>query len=311
MASDPLVIWRLTDGKPGHMQQSLGLVRALQAITPCEILDIDVVRQPIGMLDVVLRRFPGGFMKRRPHLVVGAGHATHFGLVAAKRVTEAFTVVLMKSSLPLRLFDLAVVPEHDEVQAGPRVITTRGVLNPMQAGIKQSGSVLVLLGGESKHAGWSDDAVLQQLEIIAASLPEPARLMIANSRRTPEALGKVLFERYGQRFQSWDACPQGWLVDTLAVTDSVWVTEDSVSMVYEALTAGCRVGLLTLPTPRRESRVMRGVAQLVGDGVVTRFNDWYSGQHALERPPEFNEAKRVAELVLRAMRRGGRNEDGS
>jgi hypothetical protein len=73
MASDPLVIWRLTDGKPGHMQQSLGLVRALQAITPCEILDIDVVRQPIGMLDVVLRRFPGGFMKRRPHLVVGAG----------------------------------------------------------------------------------------------------------------------------------------------------------------------------------------------------------------------------------------------
>ena len=23
--SEPLVIWRLTDGKPGHMQQTLGL----------------------------------------------------------------------------------------------------------------------------------------------------------------------------------------------------------------------------------------------------------------------------------------------
>jgi mitochondrial fission protein ELM1 len=95
---------------------------------------------------------------------------------------------------------------------------------------------------------------------LRASLPEPARLMIANSRRTPEALGKVLFERYGQRFQSWDACPQGWLVDTLAVTDSVWVTEDSVSMVYEALTAGlpCRLAHVADPSAREPGHAWRG-----------------------------------------------------
>lgn len=303
MTSEPLVIWRLTDGKPGHMQQSLGLVRALQAVVPCEILDIDVASQSVGLLDVLLRRFPGGFMKRRPHLVVGAGHATHFGLIAAKRVTGAFTVVLMKPSLPQFLFDLAVVPEHDEVPAGPRVITTRGVLNPMQPGVKQAGSVLVLLGGESKHAGWDDAAVLQQLEIVAASVPDSGRLRIADSRRTPDSLSKVLFERYGKRFQSWDACPSGWLGDTLAMTESVWVTEDSVSMVFEALTAGCRVGLLKLPAADESSRVMRGVQRLVSEGVATRFNDWYSGQHALEAPPAFNEAERVAALVLLALRK--------
>lgn len=303
MTSEPLVIWRLIDGKPGHMQQSLGLVRALQALVPCEVLDIDVTSTPIGMLDVVLRRFPGGFMKRRPQLVIGAGHATHFGLIAAKRVTGAFTVVLMKPSLPQFLFDLAIVPEHDDVPLGPRIITTKGVLNPMQAGAKLEGSVLVLLGGESKHAGWSNDTVLQQLDIIAASVKETSRLVIADSRRTPESLNRLLRESYGKRFQAWNSCPPGWLADTLAVTESVWVTEDSVSMVYEALTAGCCVGLLKLPAAT-EGRVMRGVQRLVSEGVVTRFDDWYSGQHALGKPPVFNESQRVAALILRALRRG-------
>lgn len=305
MSTEPLIIWRLIDGKPGHMQQSLGLVRALQAQVPCEVLDIDISRQPVGLMDVLLRRFPGGFMKRRPHLVIGAGHATHFGLLAAKRVTGAFTVVLMKPSLPQFLFDLVVVPEHDEVPVGPRVITTRGVLNPMRPGTKKPGSVVMLLGGESKHAGWDDAAVLQQVEIVAASVPDRLQLTVADSRRTPDSLSRILHERYGERFQAWDACPPGWLADTLAVTETAWVTEDSVSMVYEALTAGCRVGLLRLPEAQVDSRVMRGVACLVDDGVVTRFNDWYTGQHGLEAPPSFNESARVAELVLRALGRGG------
>lgn len=303
MSTEPLIIWRLIDGKPGHMQQSLGLVRALQAQVPCEIIDINVASQPVGLMDVLLRRFPGGFMKRRPHLVVGAGHATHFGLLAAKRVTGAFAVVLMKPSLPQFLFDLVVVPEHDEVPAGSRVITTRGVLNPMRPSIKQPGSVVMLLGGESKHAGWDDAAVLQQVEIVAASVPERSQLTVADSRRTPDSLSRTLHERYGERFQAWDACPPGWLADTLAVTETVWVTEDSVSMVYEALTAGCRVGLLRLPEAQADSRVMRGVGRLVDDGIVTRFHDWYSGQHGLSVPPAFNEAERVAALVIREMRR--------
>lgn len=299
MTSETLVVWRLIDGKPGHMQQSLGLVRALQARVPCEVLDFDVASQPVGLLDVFLRRFPGGFMKRRPHLIIGAGHATHFGLIAARRVTGAFTVVLMKPSLPQFLFDLVVVPEHDEVPPGPHVITTRGVLNPMRPGVKKAGSVLVLLGGESKHAGWDDAAVLQQIEIVSASVPDASRLVIADSRRTPDSLSRVLFERYGSRYQAWDACPPGWLAETLAVTESVWVTEDSVSMVYEALTSGCRVGLFKLPAASGESRVMRGVERLVSDGVVTRFSDWHSGQHPLEMPPAFNEAERVAALLLK------------
>ncbi|MDP2226986.1 MAG: ELM1/GtrOC1 family putative glycosyltransferase [Moraxellaceae bacterium] len=296
--SDALVIWRLTDGKPGHMQQSLGLVQALQRLTPIEVLDIDVAAHPVGFLDLLLRRFPGGFMQRRPKFIIGAGHATHLGLLAAKRITGASVVVLMKPSLPAFLFDHIVVPEHDGVAASDRIMVTRGVLNPMRPGEKVPASLLVLVGGESKHASWDDVAILKQVDVLVSAQKPGAAWRIADSRRTPESLSAELLRRYGERFQRWQDCPPGWLAQKLAVTETVWVSEDSVSMVYEALTAGCRVGMLALPGVVAGSRVVQGVQQLVNSGVVTRFNDWYSGQHVLVVPPVLNEADRVAKSLL-------------
>jgi mitochondrial fission protein ELM1 len=42
-----------------------------------------------------------------------------------------------------------------------------------------------------------------------------------------------------------------WLPTQLARADQAWVTADSVSMVYEALTAGAAVGVLDVPRPRQ------------------------------------------------------------
>ena len=192
--SEPLVIWRLTDGKPGHMQQSLGLVRALSALLPCEVTDIDVAALPVGVVDVLLRRFPPGLTLKRPDLIVGAGHATHFALLAARRVAGGRAIVLMKPSLPYFLFDMVIAPEHDGLPSGPRVINTLGVLNPMQPGEKKADSLLVLLGGPSKHVRWSDEAVLAQLDAVVAAQKPGCSWRVADSRRTPDSLRTALRE---------------------------------------------------------------------------------------------------------------------
>lgn len=299
--SEPLVIWRLSDGKPGHMQQSLGLVRALQQFTSCEVFDIDMTRHPVGLVDLLRSRFPAPDTQRQPRLVIGAGHATHLGLLAAKRATGAHAVVLMKPSLPAFLFDSVIAPRHDGMAESPRVLNTRGVLNPMQPAGKQANSLLFLLGGESKHARWDDAVVLRQLEALVQAQPG-ADWCMADSRRTPEALSKELHGRYGNRFQPWQNCPPGWLAQRLASTETVWVSEDSVSMLYEALTAGCRVGLLTLPGRDEKSRVMRGIQELVRANIVTRFEEWAAGERLLPVAPGFNEAARAAEWLLARLR---------
>lgn len=295
---EPLVIWRLTDGKPGHMQQTLGLAQALSRLLPCETIDIDLRGDSTGLMDVVLGRFPPGVARKRPGLVIGAGHRTHLALLAARRTTGAPVVALMKPSLPASWFDVVIAPEHDGLDEGPHVINSLGVLNPMQGGEKTPGSVLLLIGGPSKHVQWDDAAILEQVAGVVATLAgTPWR--ITDSRRTPPGLSQALRQRYGERFQPFAECPPGWLAERLVATETVWVSEDSVSMVYESLTAGCRVGLLQLQADRG-SRVARGVARLLERGLVTSYADWRQDQ-ALPAPAQFNEAARIAPLLLKRL----------
>jgi uncharacterized protein len=88
-----------------------------------------------------------------------------------------------------------------------------------------------------------------------------------------------------------------WLPAQLARAGQVWVTADSVSMVYEALTAGAAVGVLETPR-QRPSRVSRGLERLAVESWVTPFADWRPGR-TLHRPPGiFNEAERCARWIV-------------
>lgn len=294
----PLIIWRLTDGKPGHESQSLGLVQALARLRELRCEDIPVAGLGLGPLDWIAGRFPPGFVKPRPDLIIGAGHRTHWPLLCARRVYGGQTLALMKPSLPKHWFRWVVAPEHDGVSGG-NVIVTRGVLNAVRPGRKRSGRALLLLGGVSKHFIWDDARVMAQVDALLAAFPQA---LITDSRRTPDSLRQLLAKRYAGFYQPWDRCPPGWLAAELAVAESVWVSEDSVSMIYEALSADCAVGLIGLQRPQQEpGRLVRGIASLVEAGLVARFDDWHDGRPLHPPQPPLREADRVAELVMAAL----------
>ena len=58
------VVWRFSDGKPGHDNQSLGLVDALQRRISIKIYDIPV--RPGAGLDWMIGRFPAGSLLPDP-----------------------------------------------------------------------------------------------------------------------------------------------------------------------------------------------------------------------------------------------------
>lgn len=294
MSTSPLVIWRFRDGKPGHEQQSLGLVRAIQRLQPADVTDFDVRELQGGWWNWLFGRFPAGQHHAPPDLLIGAGHATHPGLLAARRVFGGQLIVLMKPSLPRFLFDLVIAPEHDGLPEAGNVICTRGVLNAMRPGAKRAGRVLLLLGGISRHGRWSDARVLAQVErVLAAAGPD---FCISDSRRTPPELSQQLRARYGSGFQSWQDCPPGWLGEQLAVAETAWVSEDSASMVYEALGAGCRVGILPLEEGRRDSRVLAGLHRLAAEGRIS-YLDESAALPMAGALPVLQEADRVAALM--------------
>lgn len=54
--------------------------------------------------------------------------------------------------------------------------------------------------------------------------------------------------------------------------EAVWVTEDSVSMIYEALTAGCRVGVIAMDRLKQD-RITNSVDILLEKKLIANVFD--------------------------------------
>ncbi len=297
------VIWRIRDGKPGHENQTLGLVNALRDLTPIETFDLPAPRRSQCLQWWFAKKFPPGNLLPPPQLILGAGHSTHLTVLAARRRFGGKAVVLMKPSLPYWLFDLSIVPRHDGPAEAANVVLTRGVLNLVAPSQKQEpGQGLILIGGPSSAYGWSNPSILEQIDAVVSS-----QLMVkwnlTTSRRTPTEFLKLL---KAQQRPNLTVVPQketgpNWVPNQLASASQVWVSEDSVSMVYEALTSGARVGLLEVPRIR-SGRVARGVQELKDMGWITRFADWNRGGPLPSPKHQLHESARCAGLIVERFR---------
>lgn len=307
----PRSVWWFSDGKPGHVSQVRGLVNALRTLGDFTLAEFDCAR---GAAKATRRRAEhaarGGLTA--PPLILGAGRRTHRAMRAAGRQTGGLTVVLMNPVWPTghrkRGFDLYVVPEHDAVAPSDDVIQTVGALNPLTAdGPHDPSRGVMLIGGPSRRYRWDGDATLDRLRAVVARTPGITGWAATSSRRTPDAAEAALSRLGGPvDFTPAADTPRGWVADELADAGTAWVTEDSVSMVFEALTAGCRVGLLPLPRVPGlgerflnwgPNRVTAGVHRLVERGLVTRYDDWAGGAALVRPDPPLAEAQRVAGRV--------------
>jgi len=292
-----VVVWRLLDGKPGHENQTLGLVNALAELLPTAVHDLPAVGGWRAWLALLLGRCPQAAALPDPDLIIGAGHATHVDMLACRRARGGRAVVLMRPSLPRNWFDLCVIPAHDGVAASTRVLVSRGVLNPLRPSAeKNPGIGLILVGGPSAHYGWDQAALCAQ--VAAITMRDPRSWMVATSRRTPDATVAALQALAVDNLSivpSANTAP-GWLAAQLAPAPMVWVTEDSVSMLYEALTAGAACGVLPVPR-KRAGRVSAGVDMLLDDGIVGSYVAWQNGQSLVPPADSFDEAARCARWI--------------
>lgn len=296
--SKPVVIWCIGDGKAGHQNQLRGLAQALGRLFTTRIINITAPSRFRSLWSWLRKTFPDGVTQPPPKIILCAGHQTHVAALAARRVYRAPIVLLMKPTLPLSWFDLCLVPDHDPVRAAPTVVTTRGAINTMMRsadGQRDERRGLFLIGGVSSHYAWDDDVTAGQVAQIAGH-DSHRHWRLTTSRRTPASFVSKLAGIANLDIVPVEKTDTDWVRNELAVAAHVWVTEESVSMVYEALTAGASVGVL--PVRRvRTGRVTRGLDRLIADQWVTTYAQWQQGR-VLKPPPEpLDEAARCAQIV--------------
>lgn len=267
MSDLPLKICFVTDQKPGHKNQLLGLEQSLRMQTQVESTWISVQDTTVSWFDVIAKRCQAN-LDWVPDIVVGAGNSTHKLVLAIKHKYQCFSVILMKPSLiPMSWFDVLIVPEHDNPPSRANVYSSCGVLNkvrPRAIDYQTTGMGLILVGGDSKHYQWDSALVCSQIEKVISDTKDVKEWVIADSRRTPASFELEIHESIKDSItyiSHNDTSPE-WLPEQMSKSDTIWVTPDSVSMVYEALTSGAKVGLFQLE-PTTDGRIVKGINKLV------------------------------------------------
>ncbi len=292
-----LRVWRFVDGKLGHEKQTLGLTQALADKVSVDIRDFDVRSQGTWGAEIKAKLQRRTRVRCEPDLIVGAGHATHWPMLMTGLFCGGRTVLLMSPSLPVGLFDLVFIPQHDRSRRADNVVETSGVIAPARRAEKDAGSGLILLGGNNRHFEWSDDDVFRELQRVIRANPE-LDWTICDSRRTPSSMYGVLNNFTEGVFIGWRDSALDFLEKRLSTASQVWVTADSVSMLYESLSAGASVGVIALPLkkPKRSNKLARGLSQLREDGQIHLSHE--SPRMPAKTQASTTESHRCADIVL-------------
>lgn len=309
----PLSIVAFLDGRLGHEKQTKGVLKPLSEMTP---IDVDYKRIQDPSFKSGLRNWAAyitSFILLRNKkksdnnidLIIGTGSYTHIPMLLLKQECEAKVVTCMTPDFFLiRKIDLCFVPQHDGQKPGHNIFYTIG---PPSTAVFQDEhdrkKGLILIGGvDKKSHKWRSKAIMAQIRSILEK-EQSIIWTITSSPRTPEETIILLQNLASQNanvdfFRSEDT-PKGWIEKEYARNFTVWVTADSVSMIYEALTAGCSVGILPVDWKKRNSKFQRSEDYLLENKLISSYEMWLVGKHRMTKRVPLDEASRCAKEILR------------
>ncbi len=333
----PLRVWILSDGRAGHYNQARGIVRALARFRAVEV-DWVEMHLRAGLLRSLLRGLVnrrGGLRSiallhlfyrfhlpaTRPDLIVSAGGKTSFANTWLAQVLgvpnfyagslrrihpECFTAVLTLEAggdsarfLQVKLPPGAVDPE-ELVQAAARFRAATG--EPAQR------YWTLLLGGDGagyrfREPDWQRLArLLQRL-----ARQQGVRWLVVGSRRTGRRAQTLLQQNLSAdsvQAMYWFGQDADFSMDAvLGLAERIMVTEDSMTMLAEAIYAQKPVHSLqpqqAAPTVRYERALQRFEAQgwLTRHAIAALLEDPQQLDHASCRPLQESPAIELGERL--------------
>ena len=262
-----IVVWRFTEGKPGHMKQTLGLVQGLRALTPLLVHEITVGAENNTPLAQQIAAYAA------PDLLIGAGHATHVPMLWCRIRFGGKTVVLLKPTLPVSWFDMVLLPLHDRCYGFGNVVRTEISLCPIVSGLEKDQNFgVILIGGESRHYALNEAQVSRDIKNIVREKKQ-IRWEIFDSRRTPtDFLDRLRLEDH-VKLRHRASIPQDYLSNALARASAGWVTGDSISMVHEAIGNRLSVGVIEMPPkqPTKPNKILLALDSMVSARLLVRY----------------------------------------
>lgn len=250
--------WIITEGMIGTQNQCVALAQAIGAKTDIKTVSL---KQPWKFFTPWIRHFTPAALKAGsspltapwPDVIIASGRKAIVPALWVKKQSgnRSKLIIIQSPVVKDKKFDLVIAPHHDQYHAdnamhitGALSLITPDILqqarHDWQAQFEPLGAprLAVLIGGNAKRHRLTQE-IAQQLVVQLRELNKTHALMITVSRRTPEAIAQYLRRSlHSPNCFFWDGTGDNPYRGMLAWADAFLVTEDSVSMVSEAISTG-------------------------------------------------------------------------
>ena len=316
------VIWIISEGSPGHISQSVGIANALARLTPLTLRTFECRPRIGGMARSLIRLLWMGKTGRAlpaamlhgaiglesmpadeppPDLILASGGKSVFAARSlAVRHQVPFVFIGERKPYPPGWFHTVLTPSALETAACdvrmdviPTKITPESVAQAAAAWTdKPPGRLWAMLIGGTSRSHHYTPADWQQLAEGMADLArrEGIRWLLTTSRRTGNATEDILRALLPDDIIAdavwWCQAPQKKLAAYLGAAETVWVTQDSISMITEAI-AAARPVVVVRPqhTPFPQTSYMPDYLQrLEHIGLIHRLDMEHIASHQSMHP---------------------------
>ncbi len=310
----PLKIKAILDGRPGHEKQTIGILKALEKLTPITV-EYKTVRPALpsyikNSLIYLLGKafgFANSFLLSSFDIIIGTGTYTHLPVLIEKEKYRAKAATCMTPEpFLINKFDLCFIPFHDNPKLKKNILTTIGPPNlSVHNPDKNDKKGLILVGGADKknrHYKWDTNYITKKIEKILINNPV-IEWTISSSPRTPidasESLKKIASNRKNAIFFDYKDTPKGWVEKEYDQSRYVCLTADSMSMIYEAISAGCIVGIIPILWKEKNNKFQESIRYLMKKRYVVSANAIEKEQNSVLNAMPPNEAARCAKEILK------------
>lgn len=260
-------VWIVSEGSPGHVSQSVGLAEGLSVLEPIQTVMVKGRAKVRGWLRPLVRHLMGptgrplsdSLMRRVaeveipeespvPDLVISSGGKSVFAArTLAGRYDVPYIYIGERKPFPAEWFHTVVSPVPRESSANsidveliptpvtPELIAQKGEVVP--------GLWCMVIGGTSRSHRFAEQDWLKLAEgMNALAERENIRWLLTTSRRTgAEAEAVIKGHLAADCLEDaiwWAEQPRKELYTFMARSEVLFVTQDSVTMVSEAVSAG-------------------------------------------------------------------------
>jgi len=298
------------DGRPGHEKQTLGIIDALSKRTPVKISSIHTGQGTFFSRFQTFVSFLFPFLAttdaelKKGSIVLCTGSKTHIKALFIKKKYNIKAYTCMNPGVIGRsLFDCSFIPVHDKVPAGTKVFLSFGAPNSCTfLDRHEKGRALILVGGvDSSSHYWDSGKIAKMICSVIDDQPENC-WTISTSPRTPgstlEFLKGIAASRRNVTLFDYKDTERGWVEEQYHKNEVVWVTSDSISMLYEAMSAGCQVNIFPMDWKRKKGKFRYNENLLVNKKMVVPFGFSLPSKPTLKKDSTLNEAQRCADYIL-------------